>query len=149
MASYGHDAIPILAEELSKSRNPKRQGIVIATLANIGGSEAEKILLQYANDNNAGVRAGVAIGLRVFGSNESLEALMDMAKNDRHPQVRMAAVLSLGSYKGEKVIDFLKSQCNDKNKDIQKAAKYSLGKRGQSQFVVPCPIKKHLHEHPQ
>ena len=135
LASYGHNAVSTLSEELADSKNANRRLVIIGALAKIGGNGSEKALLKYITDNDAKVRSGVAIGLRGFGSKESSEALIKLANYDINSQVRIAAILSLGKYGTKEAEGLLKTKINDKDPDVQEAAKYSLEKITDKNFV--------------
>jgi hypothetical protein len=90
-----HDAIPALADALSKPGHPFLKDVVIESLSSLGGDAAEAALLgALRNDSDDTIRFRCAGALSSFATPEGYRGLID-ALHDPNLRVRTAAAASL------------------------------------------------------
>lgn len=97
-------------EQIKQALNdsdPQQRMRAIRELRNYEADIATPLLLEHTDDQEFLVRSFVAMGLRKKQSDAAFAALLDMAKNDKDPNVRAEAANSL-SYYGEVAIAHLR-----------------------------------------
>jgi hypothetical protein len=106
----------------------------MATLGEIGGEEAQQILIQALQDQDVRIRQNAVRVVGKFKGEKSLLALIGALK-DPDPKVRQEVVLALGEIGGKKVENTLNQALKDPDFGVRWRAKTILKK-------LKTPIKK-------
>ncbi|HEU4454652.1 MAG TPA: HEAT repeat domain-containing protein, partial [Longimicrobium sp.] len=111
-----------------------RMMLELAALPDVDPDLATRWLGEAAAHPDAGVRADVAKLAAVVGGRGGLRVLLDLL-GDRDPQIRRAAVQSLGTLGDSAAVPFLARLLNDDDEELQIAAIGALGRIGSGEAV--------------
>ena len=129
-------AFKCLIDELENKNIKKNVGYI---LVNIGkrNDSAFKYLIDALEHKNSSIRENVSNILLKIRNNSAVDPLIVVLKNDRVPNVRLAAVRVLEEIGDSRIVGhFITVMKNDQDPDVRGMAARALGRRGDPGVVV-------------
>jgi len=111
--------------QLLRDKNSPTRASAVVALGDIGGNNAETVLLNLLNDEDDAVRAHLAEALGRINGQKTWDALMFLL-NDKERSVRASVAKALGEIGGSSAVEILFQVLKDKDGVVHEYASSSL-----------------------
>jgi HEAT repeat protein len=127
LANFEDESVVPLLRVAIRDDSPKIRTAAAQSLGQLQGVAAVPELIQTLKDSDPWVRYYVLQVLGQIRSPESVDAVAGVLREDKAPQVRIAAAEALGSIGGRRIVSILAPYVGSENCDLARAALLALG----------------------
>jgi len=123
---HKQEVITQLVQQVKSEPDPVIRREIVRTLSHYHDPLVDSVVITALKDDDAAVRVMACQLVAERGGDDALAALAEVVNADSNMDVRLAAVRSLGHFKGPKAVDALAVALDDSDPALQRRAVLSL-----------------------